>query len=91
MKDKIDLINKDVNKDVNINIDVLLSNISKHGLRKNLLEQIMKIRPKYIIMITCCNKSLMNDLIILDPSYKMIKQFNYKTNFLVQITLLKII
>ena len=76
--------------EINTQIDVLISNISKHGLRKHLCNQIIKLKPKYIIMITCNQISLNKDIELLS-NYKIIKQFSYTTNFMVQVTLLNYI
>jgi hypothetical protein len=73
--------------EINRPIDVLISNISKHGLREHLCNQIIKLKPKYIIMITCNEKSLNKDIKLL-VNYIIIKQFKYTTNFTVQVTLL---
>lgn len=80
------------NKDkININkYDVLIVNISKHGLRKHLCDQINILKLKYIIMITCNENNLKKDIELLN-NYRVIKQFNYITNFMVQITVLIII
>lgn len=73
---------------IEINIyNVVIVNISKHGLRKHLCNQITKLKPEYIIMITCNEDNLNKDIELLS-TFRIIKQFNYITNFMVQVTLL---
>ena len=64
----------------------MIVNISKHGLKKHLCNQINKLEIKYIIMITCDENNLRRDMELLS-NYKIIKQNSYMTNFMVQITL----
>jgi tRNA/tmRNA/rRNA uracil-C5-methylase (TrmA/RlmC/RlmD family) len=65
----------------NKQIDWLISNISKKGLGLNICEQILKILPKHLILISCKKISMEKDLTYLQKSYNLDHQIILSTNY----------
>lgn len=70
------------------NIQILLSNISKTGLGELICNQIMIIKPKYLILITCNYKVTLRDISMLNI-YKLNKIIKISTTYDVFITVLE--
>lgn len=68
----------------------LIANTSKHGLEKHLCKQILKLKLKNIIIISCNKKSFVSDYNILKSTYKIDKIFDINTNYSVCIYFLKL-
>ena len=64
--------------------DVIL-NTSKHGLGLNLCRNILKLDQQRIIIISCNKKSFQRDMKILSQKYKIEKQIDIETNYIVSI------
>ena len=71
-------------------IHILLSNISKTGLGELICNQIMHIKPKYLILITCNHKVTLRDINILNI-YKLNKIIKISTTYDVFISILELI
>ena len=71
----------------NINIcneqtkSLLISNVSKNGLKRNLCGQIILLKPNNIILIHCNEKAFEQDFNLLKSYYKNIKKQEYETNY----------
>lgn len=77
---KIELINyeKDTIFDkINKNENLLIINISKSGLKKNLGYQVLSHKFNKIIYISCNQKSFLNDFLILENQYKIYKYIEF--------------
>ena len=72
------------------NIHILLSNISKTGLGESICNQIMQIKPNYLILITCNHKVTLRDINILNI-YKLNKIIKISTTYDVFISVLELI
>ena len=64
--------------------DIIL-NTSKHGLGVNLCKNILRLDQQRIIIISCNKKSFERDMKILDQKYKIERQIDIKTNYVVTI------
>jgi hypothetical protein len=71
-------------------IHILLSNISKTGLGELICNQIMHIKPKYLILITCNHKVTLRDINTLSI-YKLNKIIKISTTYDVFISVLELI
>lgn len=78
--------------DISNNLSILICNISKKGLGKNLCNQIIILqnKPKYIILISCKEKSLKQDYDLLKKIYKINNHFIVKTNYNIFITIFEL-
>jgi hypothetical protein len=64
--------------------DVIL-NTSKHGLGVNLCRNILKLDQQRIIIISCNKKSFEKDMKILSQKYKIERQIDIETNYVVTV------
>jgi hypothetical protein len=83
----IHLINYNTDKikdEINLS-DILITNTSKSGIGVNISNEILRIKYKKIIIISCNRKSFMKDYKILSKSYNIDKIFDIKTNYVVTI------
>ena len=64
--------------------DVIL-NTSKHGLGLNLCENILKLDQQRIIIISCNKKSFEKDMKNLSQKYKIERQIDIETNYVVTV------
>ena len=64
--------------------DVIL-NTSKHGLGVNLCRNILKLNQNRIIIVSCNKKSFQRDMKILSQKYKIEKQIDIETNYIVTV------
>jgi len=60
---------------------VAICNVSKHGLGNNLCEQIIKIRPKILLIIWCNYRAFKKDYQLLRSFYNLKNIFRYLTNY----------
>jgi hypothetical protein len=68
--------------DKNSDKTFLIANVSKNGLGQNLIEEICKINPKYLITIHCSKKACYNDnLLLLKNKYIYHVGTNINTNY----------
>ena len=102
-KDNIKLINYE--KDNLDNLDIvdskivnseivkyhLIANTSKHGLGKNLCQEILKLNFNNITIISCNKKSFQKDYLMLQTKYYITKIFDVNTNYSVCIYFLTIL
>jgi tRNA/tmRNA/rRNA uracil-C5-methylase (TrmA/RlmC/RlmD family) len=79
-------LNSILNK-INDNNSIIICNVSKQGLGQKLCNQINIIKSKYLILIECSKKSLITDINYLS-NYKILFNFNYKTNYEIFIIIL---
>ena len=80
--------------DKNIKIecgDLILVNNGKSGLGINLCEKILENNYKWIIIISCNNKSFENDYKLLNKKYKIINKLEIFTNYLINLYFLYLI
>ena len=75
--------------DINSNIDILISNISKAGLKKEICEQIQILNIRYLILISCKEKVIDRDIKLL-TKYLCYKKIKISTNYDVFIGYLKL-
>jgi len=75
--------------DIDSNIDILISNISKTGLKKEICEQIQILNIKYLILISCKETVIERDIKLL-TKYICYKKIKISTNYDVFIAYLKI-
>ncbi len=74
------LLNYEVDKlDFSKDSDIMICNVSKHY--DNLCLEIIKIRPKYLILIMCDIKSVHKDYSYFKDVYKLTNIMVYKTNY----------
>lgn len=104
-KDNIKLINYEKDNLVNletikvnseiVNSEIdnyhLIANTSKHGLDKNLCEEILKLNFNNITIISCNKKSFQRDYLMLQTKYYITKIFDVNTNYSVCIYFLTIL
>ena len=64
--------------------DIIL-NTSKHGLGVNLCKNLLKLNQQRMIIISCNKKSFEKDMKILDQKYKIERQIDIKTNYIVTV------
>lgn len=64
--------------------DVIL-NTSKHGMGLNLCRNILKLDQQRIIIISCNKKSFEKDMKILSQKYKIDRQIDIETNYIVTV------
>ena len=83
----IDYQNPQCLDEIKENNSLILCNVSKSGLGKNLCNQLNNIKNKYLILIECSNKALNNDLIYL-YNYTILHKFRYFTNYEIFIIIL---
>jgi hypothetical protein len=67
----------------------LIINNGKNGLGPNICDQLIKTTFKLIIIISCNSKSFLRDYNFIKQSYKIIKQYQIKTSYDVNIYLLE--
>jgi len=60
---------------------VAICNVSKKGLGANLCKQIIKIRPRQLLVIWCNHMALKRDSNTLQSCYNLINIFRYHTNY----------
>jgi len=72
-------------KFLKIYTDYLIINISKSGIGNILCDNILNIGYKNIIIISCNDKSLFKDLLILCKSYEIKHKINIVTNYKVTV------
>jgi hypothetical protein len=71
-------------------INTLITNTSKSGLGVNMCNEILNIKFKNVIIISCNRKSFMKDFNILCKKYSIKKIYDIKTNYTVSIYFLAI-
>jgi hypothetical protein len=69
---------------------ILICNTSKSGLGVNMCNEILNMKFKNIIIISCNRKSFMKDFNILCKKYSIKKIYDIKTNYIVTIYFLAI-
>lgn len=67
---------------------VLIANTSKSGLGKNLSKSITELDLNMLVIISCNKKSFQKDLLILKEKYSIVKRFELKTNYTVDVIFL---
>lgn len=78
---------KDNNSKIKNNDSIIICNVSKSGLGKNLCNQINNSKNKYLILIECSKKSVLHDLKYL-YNYNILHKFRYFTNYEIYIIIL---
>ena len=69
--------------------DVIL-NTSKHGLGVNLCRNILKLNQNRVIIISCNKRSFERDMKILGQRYKIERQIDIETNYIVTVYFLQL-